>query len=472
MIGKLSISARIFVILFVSGFLLAASSTYIYAIKAYEYQRSELSIKIATASVRLTRAIIKPASQNDLSAVKNIVSAFAGTPEVVCVELNLRRGNFSEVWPNEGCLAEDRKLMVHDQPIRRGTKILGNAKVYFTDDFINENIRVFVQFVAFGVTAVLGILLAVLLISQKLIISMPINRIISSMSTFKVGDSFTRSVSKASPEFLKISAALHQLMSTINKQATVIIDKNQMLEAQNLKIEEDRRKLELLVENILPSTTISELREKGTVTPKKFENVGILFLDFVGFTEQSAKTDAALLFFELNEMFTCFDIIAEKYGCERIKTIGDAYLAVTNVNFTNSAQNENLAKMAIEIIELITLRNDKIDWKCRIGLHVGDLVAGVVGKTKISFDVFGDGINTASRVEGASEALKINCSEDFYQTSAFKDYFENRGLIEIKGKKPQNMYFLSSDFFSPDIADLRVTIEASKRVSSLLEEAM
>ena len=472
MIGKLSISARIFVIIFVSGFLLASSSTYIYAVKAYQYQRSELSIKIATASVRLTRAIIKPASQNDLSAVKNIVSAFAGTPEVVCVELNLRRDNFSEIWPNEGCLDEDRKLMVHDQPIRRGAKILGNAKVYFTDEFINENIRVFVQFVALGVTAVLGILMVVLLISQKLIISMPINRIISSMSTFKVGDDFTESVSKASPEFLKISAALHQLMSTINKQATVIIDKNQMLEAQNLKIEEDRRKLELLVENILPSATISELREKGTVTPKKFENVGILFLDFVGFTEQSAKTDAALLFSELNEMFTCFDIIAEKYGCERIKTIGDAYLAVTNVNFTNSAQNENLAKMAIEIIKLITLRNDKIDWKCRIGLHVGDLVAGVVGKTKILFDVFGDGINTASRVEGASEALKINCSEDFYQTSAFKDYFANRGLIEIKGKKSQNMYFLSSDFFSPDIADLRVTIEASKRVSSLLEEAI
>lgn len=472
MIGNLSISARIFAILFVSGFLLASSSTYIYAVKAYEYQRSELSIKIATASVRLTRAIIKPASQNDLSAVKNIVSAFAGTPEVVCVELNLRRGNFSEVWPNESCLAENRKLMVHDQPIRRGAKILGNAKVYFTDDFINENIRVFVQFVALGVIAVLGILLVVLLISQKLIISMPINRIITSMSTFKVGDSFTKSVSKASPEFLKISAALHQLMSTINNQATVIIDKNQMLEAQNLKIEEDRRKLELLVENILPSATISELREKGAVTPKKFENVGVLFLDFVGFTEQSDKTDAALLFSELNEMFTCFDIIAEKYGCERIKTIGDAYLAVTNVNFTNSAQNENLAKMAIEIIELITLRNDKIDWKCRIGLHVGDLVAGVVGKTKILFDVFGDGINTASRVEGASEALKINCSEDFYQTSAFKDYFENRGLIEIKGKKPQNMYFLSSDFFSPDIADLRVTIEASKRLSSLLEEAI
>lgn len=472
MIGKLSISARIFVIIFVSGFLLASSSTYIYAVKAYQYQRSELSIKIATASVRLTRAIIKPASQNDLSAVKNIVSAFAGTPEVVCVELNLRRDNFSEIWPNEGCLDEDRKLMVHDQPIRRGAKILGNAKVYFTDEFINENIRVFVQFVALGVTAVLGILMVVLLISQKLIISMPINRIISSMSTFKVGDDFTESVSKASPEFLKISAALHQLMSTINKQATVIIDKNQMLEAQNLKIEEDKRKLELLVENILPSATISELREKGTVPPKKFENVGILFLDFVGFTEQSAKTDAALLFSELNEMFTCFDIIAEKYGCERIKTIGDAYLAVTNVNFTNSAQNENLAKMAIEIIKLITLRNDKIDWKCRIGLHVGDLVAGVVGKTKILFDVFGDGINTASRVEGASEALKINCSEDFYQTSAFKDYFANRGLIEIKGKKSQNMYFLSSDFFSPDIADLRVTIEASKRVSSLLEEAI
>ena len=472
MISKLSISARIFVIIFVSGFLLASSSTYIYAVKAYEYQRSELSIKIATASVRLTRAIIKPASQNDLSAVKNIVSAFAGTPEVVCVELNLRRDNFSEVWPNESCLDEDRKLMVHDQPIRRGAKILGNAKVYFTDEFINENIRVFVQFVALGVTAVLGILMVVLLISQKLIISMPINRIISSMSTFKVGDNFTESVSKASPEFLKISAALHKLMSTINKQATVIIDKNQMLEAQNLKIEEDRRKLELLVENILPSATISELREKGTVTPKKYENVGILFLDFVGFTEQSAKTDAALLFSELNEMFTCFDIIAEKYGCERIKTIGDAYLAVTNVNFPNSAQNENLAKMAIEIIELITLRNDKIDWNCRIGLHVGDLVAGVVGKTKILFDVFGDGINTASRVEGASEALKINCSEDFYQNSAFKDYFENRGLIEIKGKKSQNMYFLSSDFFSPDIADLRVTIEASKRVSSLLEEAI
>lgn len=136
-------------------------------------------------------------------------------------------------------------------------------------------------------------------------------------------------------------------------------------------------------------------------------------LDLVGFTKLSTQNDANVLFSELNELFTCFDILAEQYEWERIKTIGDDYLAVTNVNIENSKPNESLAILAADFIHIIEARRGKIDWKCRIGLHKGDLIAGVVGKSKILFDVFGDGINTTARMEADSVPMKINSSENF-----------------------------------------------------------
>ena len=468
---KLPIIAQMFVIFLISSVFLAGTGTYVYSLKSYEYQRSELSVKIATASVRLSRALIKPASEKDLEAVRNIISAFAGTPEVICVNLALRVGNVKESWPNEECLSENPNLMMHDQPLRRGSRVLGSAKVFFTDELIKKNIDVFFIYTFIGLSVVLLILLMIMLLAQRVLVTGPINKIIGKMRSFKVGEMIDIADSeKYAPEFKKISSEFDVLADELNNQANEILNKNELLEAQNQKIQDEKSKLEILIKNILPTATIRELRDNGTVEPKKFENVGILMLDFVGFTEMSAKTEQNLLFDELNEMFTCFDFLAERHKCERIKTIGDAYLAVANVNVENKSQIESLAKFALDIIAVLEARETQLEWKCRIGLHVGDIVAGVVGKTKILFDVFGDGINTASRIEGLSKPMKINCSKDFYSASDFHDHFEARGKLEIKGKNSMEVFFLKNSFHQPKTEEIEDIVNSAKLAESLIEK--
>ena len=243
-----------------------------------------------------------------------------------------------------------------------------------------------------------------------------------------------------------------------------------LVEKQNKKISSDNLKLEKLIKNILPENTLSELKKIGRVIPKKFENCGIIMLDFVGFTEIASQSDPDYLNFELNEMFTCFDILAKNYRCERIKTIGDAYLAVTNVNIKNEDQLTNLAKFARCIIDIIKFRKSNINWQCRIGLHQGDLVAGIVGKTKIIYNVFGDGINTTARIKSTSEPMKINCSASFYNNFKEKDYLLPRGKIEMKGKGFELMFFLKKDYFSLTDESLNSIIEQAKTQSSLIDE--
>ena len=271
---------------------------------------------------------------------------------------------------------------------------------------------------------------------------------------------------KASGEKIAILASD---ATDIKKSEDMLASYSKMIERQNKSIKRDKEKLEVLIGNILPSATILELRKSGQVKPKQFKNVGILMLDLVGFTKLSTQNDANVLFSELNELFTCFDILAEQYECERIKTIGDAYLAVTNVNIENAKPNESLAILAADFIHIIEARRGKIDWKCRIGLHKGDLIAGVVGKSKILFDVFGDGINTAARMEAASVPMKINCSENFYLTSNFKDQFTSRGLQEIKGKDPARMYFLKDSFHELDSDRISEIVQQARNMKSIVE---
>lgn len=470
---KLPIIAQLFAIFFCSSVILAIGSMYFFSIKSYKYQRNELSIKIATASVRLSRALIEPVTKKNEAALKNIISAFAGTPEVVCVEVRLRQGNIEYFWPNNECVQQNKNLMVHEQPIRRGTRVLGVANVYFTDDLIKQNIETFVFYTFVGLSGVLSTLLLILFVSQRALVSSPINSIIIKMRNFNAGATHLEAKPlEAAPEFKRIDSEFDKLAKQLNTQALEIIEKNKTLELQNASIERDKVKLELLLANILPSKIISELRQEGSVTPQKFRNVGILILDFVGFTELSAEADADVLFAELNEMFTAFDLLCEKYNCERIKTIGDAYLAVTNVNLDNPKQIESLAKFSLDIIALVEQRQAAFNWECRIGLHVGDLVAGIVGKTKILFDVFGDGINTASRVEGLSSPMRVNCSNAFYEAADFQDFFEPRGELEVKGKANMLMYFLRREYhISPQEEITKIILRASK-TRSLVESTI
>lgn len=211
------------------------------------------------------------------------------------------------------------------------------------------------------------------------------------------------------------------------------------------EIDKERLKSEQLLLNILPQKIISELKEKGRTSPEIFSDVTVIFSDIVGFTEISTKLPVEILISELNEIFTMYDTIIEKNNCERIKTIGDAYLAVCGLPEYNQSHCENAVRAAIEMLQYIESRNrvHQNKWEIRIGIHTGHVIGSVVGIKKYIYDVFGDTVNTASRLESLSEPMKINISMDVMKNLNGSFRFEDRGLIKVKGKTEMNMFYVT-----------------------------
>ncbi len=214
----------------------------------------------------------------------------------------------------------------------------------------------------------------------------------------------------------------------------------------------ERDKNENLLLNTLPIKVVNDLKEKGRSDPQKFNNVSVFFSDIVGFTKASASLDPKKLIDELNDMYTTFDEIMINHGCERIKTIGDGYLAVCGMPVENDQHAEMMLKAAFEVLKYIEGRNavSQLKWQLRIGIHSGIVVGGIVGVKKYIYDVFGDTINTASRMESNSEANRINISEQTYLLLKDSNFivtqniqFEKRKPITVKGKGIMEMYFVS-----------------------------
>ena len=200
-----------------------------------------------------------------------------------------------------------------------------------------------------------------------------------------------------------------------------------------------------LLLNILPVRVAEDLKLTGHTTPETFENVTVAFADLVGFTNLSAELEPKVLIDELNEIFTGFDLIIERNDCERIKTIGDAYLAVSGMNSGHDRHARNIADAALEMVNFLDKRNDgrHIRWQVRVGIHSGKVVGGVVGIKKYIYDVFGDTINTACRMEQNSEPMKINISEA--TRLGISDGYElvERGEFQVKGKGGMKMFFVT-----------------------------
>jgi CheY-like chemotaxis protein len=212
----------------------------------------------------------------------------------------------------------------------------------------------------------------------------------------------------------------------------------------HLELVRQRRKTETLLASILPEKVINDLKVTGSSKPDVFDNVSVLFSDFIRFTDMSAQLKPDILINELSEIFTAFDNIMEKNSCERIKTIGDAYLSVCGMPEPNEQHAFNLVTAAKEMIEYLNERNNSADiiWQCRIGIHSGPVVGGIVGIKKYLYDIFGDTVNTASRIEGASESMKISISETTYNLISETIPCSPRGLIPLKGKGETALYFV------------------------------
>ncbi|MBT3422676.1 MAG: tetratricopeptide repeat protein [Bacteroidetes bacterium] len=218
------------------------------------------------------------------------------------------------------------------------------------------------------------------------------------------------------------------------------------------RIAKEKAKSEKLLLNTLPIKVVNDLKMTGKTEPESFTDVTVYFSDVVGFTNMSTQLDPKQLIDELNDIFTAFDDIMIKNHCERIKTIGDAYLAVCGMPEKDENHAINMLNASIEIRDYLDKRNkgQSIEWKIRIGLHSGKVVGGVVGVRKYIYDVFGDTINTASRMESNSEPMRINISNVTHQL--VKKHFENQNIsfskrspIEVKGKGVMDMYFVNVD---------------------------
>lgn len=212
---------------------------------------------------------------------------------------------------------------------------------------------------------------------------------------------------------------------------------------QRNKIKKGKKLSDELLLNILPSEVAEELKLKGEVNAQNFDEVTVLFTDFVNFTGISESLTPKELVAEIHECFKGFDAITSKYGLEKIKTIGDAYLAVCGLPLANTLHAKNTVLAAIEILEFVLLRKSNGGlFDIRIGIHSGPLVAGVVGVKKFAYDIWGDTVNIAARMEQNSESGRINVSESTFQLTKNDFQYESRGKIMAKNKGEIDMYYL------------------------------
>jgi class 3 adenylate cyclase/ActR/RegA family two-component response regulator len=211
-----------------------------------------------------------------------------------------------------------------------------------------------------------------------------------------------------------------------------------------VKLELEQKKSQELLLNILPEAIAEQLKKEQGIIADEFAAVSVMFADIVGFTQLSASILPKQLVHLLNDIFSKFDYLAERHGLEKIKTIGDSYMVVAGLPNPRSDHADSIAEMALDMQEVIAKYREDIgvSLSIRIGIHSGPVVAGIIGKKKFIYDLWGDTVNTASRMESHGIPDSIQISEATYQLIEDKYEFEKRGLISVKGKGPMAAYLL------------------------------
>jgi adenylate cyclase len=232
------------------------------------------------------------------------------------------------------------------------------------------------------------------------------------------------------------------------KEAEYLLDSYaRMSERQNRELSFEQERSERLLLNIMPRSVYEELRDSGTTTPRSFDEASVLLLDFAGFTDMTVSRDPGALIAELNDLFTSFDRITAHFRCERIKTIGDAYLAVAGLPEPDPEHAAHLARAALRIRAFIERRNAASSnrWRCRMGIGCGPVIGSVVGVQKFVYDVFGPTVNMAARLEHLAEPGQILVSREMVER--LEDAFITRpyGRRELKGFGVRELFLLEDE---------------------------
>jgi len=225
----------------------------------------------------------------------------------------------------------------------------------------------------------------------------------------------------------------------------VLVNKSKKQKQSNEALIEEQKKSEELLLNILPEKVANEIRDKGMSQAQQFDNVTVIFTDFVSFTTVAERFSPNQLVGELHACFKAFDDLLVKCNIEKIKTVGDAYLAVAGLPTKNKDHAADAVAFAIHIRNFMKRRKDQLGdatFQMRIGVHSGGVIAGIVGAKKYAYDIWGDTVNTAARMEQNSEPGKINISQTTYDLVKDKFDCHYRGEIEAKKKGKLKMYFV------------------------------
>jgi class 3 adenylate cyclase len=234
-----------------------------------------------------------------------------------------------------------------------------------------------------------------------------------------------------------------QLFYIKRKLEEKIQERTREIEEKNIQLKEEKKKSDQLLQNILPEKIAQELKANGTVRVQYYDLATIMFLDFKDFSKISQFISPLTLINELDNSFTKFDEIAKRNRLEKIKTIGDAYMCAGGLPEQNETNPFDAILAALEILSFVGIAEEN-QWlsEVRIGIHTGEILAGVIGKNKFAYDIWGEAVNIANRMETASESGRINISGETYEL--VKDYFDcdYRGKLEVKHRNQFDMYYV------------------------------
>jgi class 3 adenylate cyclase len=239
------------------------------------------------------------------------------------------------------------------------------------------------------------------------------------------------------------------LEKAVEERTIELVAEKKEVEKQKVVLEKEKQRSDDLLLNILPEEVAEELKNTGVATARNFSNVTILFTDFIGFTKISEKLDANELVDELDICFSKFDEIITFYDIEKIKTIGDSYMCAGGLSGHKKHSAVNVVSAGLEMQSfIINRRSERIamgrpGFQMRLGIHTGPVISGVVGLKKFQYDIWGDSVNTAKRIESAGESGRVNISANTYELVKKQFECEHRTNIIIKDKGEMAMYFVN-----------------------------
>ncbi|MBT5855743.1 HAMP domain-containing protein [bacterium] len=344
-------------------------------------------------------------------------------------------------------LDEEELLFFTDMADSVGGQVIGYGLVVVSTKAIALAIkrnRTISLLITLGVI-VLGIVVGLLFTS---FIIKPVKALVSGTKLVSGGDYSIQVDVSSKDEIGVLTYSFNTMVDKIRVQQDQLMDYNRTLEEKvkqrTSELAVEKEKSDELLLNILPLSIADRLKAKEETIADSFDEVTVLFSDIVGFTPLSSKISATELVVLLNDIISEFDRMTERFGLEKIKTVGDAYMAVSGAPDFRSDHAECVANMALEMREFLSDYHSKTGdaISIRIGINTGPVVAGVIGLKKFVYDLWGDAVNVASRMESSGVPGEVQISESTYAHIKDKFITEDRGEIEVKGKGKMQAYLL------------------------------